>query len=128
MNKSQADFFAHAVPTVGLSVPDAIKLIQAARALHRWAEEICNGTIQADETKNPAGCWETTGKYYRYYEIRPGEYVRSNRVPDRETAALKRAQVIAEKIGATIEHQGDPRGAVLTLKHQEREYAIPDYN
>lgn len=85
-----------------------ITLLRAATTLHRWAEEECNGTIQRDGD-------DGDGKPYRYFEMRNGEHVKSDRpIPDREKGAQERIRKVLPD-GWQVEFGGDPRGCVVKV-------------
>ena len=115
---------AHGIP---LSLADARILRRAEMTLHRWDEEMCNGTIQRPWQEN-------NGDPYAYVGDRPGRSIGGYTddegtfreewmfVPDRERGALKRIQAVCEKYAAPngsplkYYHQSDPRGAALYIE------------
>jgi hypothetical protein len=91
----------------GISREDAAALRRISLALRAWFTHGCNGTIQRDDT---------TGKPYAYYEGRNGAVYRGNRVPDRETGAMRRLEIIMRRYpNLSYYVQGDPRGAALYI-------------
>lgn len=90
---------------------DVATLRRAAMALHRWAEGECNGEIERDEK---------TGIPFR----RSGRYVQANdprsfqRIPDRETGALRRVAEVCARYGLHYFHQTDPRGLALYVSRE----------
>ena len=76
-------------------------LRRAQMTLHRWAEEMCNGTIQRDGEQGD-------GKPYRY-----GYMLSKHPVPDREAGALRRVEQVCKAAGLFYYHQTDPRGCAL---------------
>src|ERR1017187_1501018 len=84
----------------------ANELIKISRSLSRFAEHLCNGTIQENED----------GKTYsRYYETRDGEHHRIGGASDRYKTAEKRITQILEGTGKAFYIQTDPRGCALYL-------------
>jgi hypothetical protein len=79
-------------------------LKRCERAIHSWAEELCNGTIQ--EVEN--------GIYHRFYNDRYGcPTIQGPRIADKSEKAMQRAQGIAKQHGFSAYEQGDPRGCAL---------------
>lgn len=107
-----------AAALAGLSHDDAETLRRAAQTLHRWAEHKCNGVIQRAEAgqTDHKGRPMPEGACYSVGNINGPGPLTYWRTADRETPALARARAIAASVGATLEHQGDPRGWPLTLK------------
>jgi hypothetical protein len=97
--------------SAGISEEDARALRRISMTLHRWHELECgtaNGeAIERDEqTKVPYLTFDTgmNGKRGR------------TRIPDRETAAIKRlTKIIAAYPGFGFHVQGDPRGSALFI-------------
>lgn len=102
----------------GIEYADAETLRRAAMTLHRWSEHECNGVIQRVEgpQNDHMGRPMKEGRTYAVYNINGPGPIRYAPCADREMPAMARAKAIAEKYGATLEHQGDPRGWPLTLK------------
>ena len=76
-------------------------LRRAQLTLHRWAEEMCNGTIQrADEGGYP----------FRFNDRGEELY---GPIPDRERGALARVEKVCKAAGLFYYHQTDPRGCAL---------------
>jgi hypothetical protein len=111
---------------INLSPADARILRRAEMTLHRWDEEMCNGTIQRP--------WqEDTGDPDAYVGDRPGRSIGGYTddagtfheewmfVPDRERGAIKRIEAVCKKYAAPngsplkYYHQSDPRGAALYI-------------
>lgn len=105
MTKKQAEryhWLLNAMENHGITKEETDKLLRCERTLHRWAEAECNGDIQRDDNGKPF-------LYFgRNHELK-------HKTSDRETAALKRAQTIAEAHSLKIYHQGDPRGCALYI-------------
>lgn len=85
-------------------------LRRAQLTLHRWAEEMCNGTIQRDGEQGD-------GKPFRVTEY-GGRWGLTNKwakhpVPDRERGALARVAKVCKEAGLHYYHQTDPRGCAL---------------
>jgi hypothetical protein len=97
--------------SAGIREEDARALRRISMTLHRWHEMECGtadgAAIERDEeTKLPYLTFDTgtNGKRGR------------TRIPDRETAALKRlAKIIAAYPGFAFHVQGDPRGSALFI-------------
>ena len=88
-------------------------LRRAQMTLHRWAEEMCNGTIQREGD-------DGEGKPFRVYPdpvlIRGKVYYRESvrpNIPDRERGALARVEKVCKEAGLYYYHQTDPRGCAL---------------
>ena len=76
-------------------------LRRAQLTLHRWAEEMCNGTIQrADEGGHP----------FRFNDRGEELY---GPIPDRERGALARVEKVCKAAGLHWYYQRDPRGCAL---------------
>jgi len=86
-----------------LPIEAARTLRRAQMTLHRWSEEMCNGTIQRE---GPDG----DGKPYRRTFHKSNVYGR--RVPDREAGALRRVAAVCQEAGLHF-YQTDPRGCAL---------------
>lgn len=96
---------------IGVSTDDAMALRRIAMTLTRWHELECGDAdgraVERDEqTKLP----------YMTYDVgNNGKRLRM-RIPDRETAALKRLAAIMQNYPRLVSHvQGDPRGASLYI-------------
>lgn len=90
-------------------------LRRAQMTLHRWAEEMCNGTIQREGE-------QADGKPFRVveYGARFGLVNKFAKIPapDREAGALRRVAKACKVIGFHFYHQTDPRGCALYVaKH-----------
>lgn len=86
-------------------------LRRAQLTLHRWAEEVCNGTIQRDGE-------DGDGKPFRVYELPYSPSSTRDRriktpVPDRERGTLARVEAVCKAAGLYYYHQTDPRGCAL---------------
>ena len=97
--------------TYRVGMERARTLRRAQMTLHRWAEEMCNGTIQRDwddETE------DQTGRPVRWT---CGDHKSGPRrlgfVPDRERGALARVEQVCKAAGLYYYHQTDPRGCAL---------------
>ena len=92
---------------VFLNIADAETLRRAELTLHRWAEEVCNGTIQREGD---------SGKAYRHTPHIPYKLASYGAVvPDREAGALRRVADVCRRNGLDYYHQGDPRGCALYI-------------
>ena len=81
-------------------------LKRCERAIHKWSEELCNGTIQECDD----------GKYRRFYNDRYGDpAIQGEVISDKSASAFKRAQAIAAKHGLSVYEQTDPRGCALYI-------------
>ena len=85
-------------------------LRRAQMTLRRWAEEMCNGTIQrtwddttGDQTGTPHR-W-SNGDRFAPRDLGP--------IPDRERGALARVEKVCKEAGLYYYHQTDPRGCAL---------------
>mgnify|MGYP000039897239 CR=1 FL=1 len=95
------------------TVEDARTLRRAQLTLRRWAEEMCNGTIQREGEQGD-------GRPFRVYpdpvvirgKVFYREPVRPN-IPDREAGALRRVEQVCKAAGLHYYHQTDPRGCAL---------------
>jgi hypothetical protein len=89
---------------LGLSPVETSALLRASRTLHRWAEMECNGEVGRDDS----------GVAVRTLRDWAGDAAGCVRVPDRETAALKRIEaIIGRHPSLSYYHQTDPRGCAL---------------
>lgn len=122
MNKQRADFIYKTAPMLGISEDDAIVLLRKAQTLHTWAVHECNGTIQREEKQDASGQWVETGICHWY---NPNTGKKTGRTSDRETGAIKAVQAIAKRYGLEFQHQGDPRGWVVRLIKDGREFGVP---
>lgn len=94
------------------SMPSLMTLRRLARKHHRLAEMECNGE----------GC--VKGIYYRLDGSTPGAYVSEDvsifsAESDKVEVKIKK---IAEKIGLTVEFQGDPRGYTVKFYDQQKRF------
>jgi len=97
-----------------LPLEQVATLRRAQLTLHRWAEEVCNGTIQRDGE-------DGDGKPFRVwsgnlYSTKAGRNVYTERrspVPDRERGALARVEAVCKAASLYYYHQTDPRGCAL---------------
>lgn len=83
-------------------------LRRAQLTLHRWAEEMCNGTIQRHEDHKDPRDPNSDGLPFRHYPS--GHYIQC---PDRERGALTRVEQVCKAAGLHYYHQTDPRGCAL---------------
>ena len=83
----------------------ANELLKISRSLSRFAEHLCNGTIQEEED----------GTYSRYYEAGDGVPHKVGKASDRYKTAEKRIKAILEGTGKAFYFQTDPRGCALYL-------------
>jgi len=114
MTKKQAQRYYHLMTVLrlnGIAANDAESLLKIERALHRWAERVCDGDIVRDEK---------TGKAYAVYGHNgPGEISRFP-TADKEAGALKRLRTIMDKYPTmTWYNQTDPRGCALYVMTKE---------
>jgi hypothetical protein len=112
-SSERAQFVYKTADQLGIRFHDAYTILRKAQTLHTWAVHECNGTIQRDETD---------GKCY-WYSDRTCE--RIGRTSDRETGAIKALDSICRPLGIHVEYQGDPRGYVVKLHKDGREYGVP---
>jgi len=122
MDKYRAQFFYQTAPMLGLSNVDALAVLRKAQTLHTWAVHECNGTKQREEKQTESGEWVETGRVFWY---NPNTGNKCGRAVDLETGAVKSLQSIAARYGLGFEHQGDPRGYVVKLVKDGREYGVP---
>ena len=113
MNRYKAEFRFKNAPMLGLSDDEATTILRKAQTLHTWAEHECNGTKQQNET---------TGEWF-WYNPNTGKAV--GRAVDLEKGALRTIARICEEHGLNYEYQGDPRGFVLKLIKDGREFGVP---
>ena len=106
-------FIWKTAPALGLNPIEAKIVLRKAQTLHSWAVHECNGTKQRDES---------TGKVY-WYSDQTGE--RICRTVDLETGALSSLRSLAAQHQLGVEYQGDPRGWVVSLIKDGREYGVP---
>lgn len=90
-----------------VSIQEARTLRRAQMTLHRWAEEMCNGTIQRDGEQGDGKPFRP--QYSNYYE----RVVANTPCPDRERGALARVEKVCKEAGLTWYYQRDPRGCAL---------------
>lgn len=119
LTEERARFIYQTAPSLGIAEPEARQILKIAQTLHTWAVHECNGEIERDEA---------TGLCYWYYVnanyLDPCDPRYRRRTADRETSALKRLPALLPE-GVTFGHQGDPRGYVLHLVANGREYGVP---
>lgn len=94
------------------SMPSLMTLRRLARKHHRLAEMECNGEGRVK------------GIYYRLDGSTPGAYVSEDvsifsAESDKVEVKIKK---IAEKIGLTVEFQGDPRGYTVKFYDQQKRF------
>jgi len=113
MTKRQAGNYirlANTLAPYGVIDAELDSLLRAERTLRRWATAECNGDIFRDEK---------TGKPIQYLHhlrlLDPHDPRYYRPIADRETAALARAERIAQAHGLTAYHQTDCRGCMLYL-------------
>lgn len=83
---------------------DWAALRKCERALHKWAEDECEGRIQYDGD----------GSARRYFNDRYGSHtIPGPVVPDKSESAMMAARKIAAKHGLSVYNQTDPRGCAL---------------
>lgn len=95
---------AHTVTHGPVNLAEARTLRRAQLTLHRWAEEMCNGTIQRHEDEQD--------KPFRHYQDGHTNE-RSYPIPDREAGALRRVEQVCKDCGLHYYHNTDPRGCAL---------------
>lgn len=98
----------------GIFVDHARTLRRAQLTLHRWSEEMCNGTIQRegpDGDGKPVRVW--IGQLWSFYAKRMEYTERRTPCPDREAGALRRIKAVCDACGLKWYHQTDPRGCSL---------------
>ena len=97
------------------SVGEARTLRRAQLTLHRWAEEMCNGTIQRDGEQGDGKPFRSVQVpmiqigAYRSQDYKYNEWP----IPDRERGALARVEKVCKEAGLFYWHQTDPRGCAL---------------
>jgi len=97
-----------------LPIEAARTLRRAQMTLHRWSEEMCNGTIQRegpDGDGKPVRVW--TGQLWSFHAKRMEHTERRTPCPDREAGALRRVAAVCKEAGLHFYHQTDPRGCQL---------------
>jgi len=119
----QAAIYTRTLPhCTTITAEQARTLRRAQMTLHRWAEEMCNGTIQRDGEQGD-------GKPFRHYDRMfrdtPERELRYP-VADREAGALRRVAKACKDAGLFFYHQTDPRGCALYV-HTEP-LTSSDYN
>ena len=86
-------------------------LRNCAKALHKWAEDECNGRIQWDDE---------TGEPHLYRKDRWGDYTAKGQPTfNREDHYLDIARKQAARYGLHIYQQTDPRGCALYVYTKE---------
>jgi len=96
------------VYTSRTSVVDVARTLRRAQlTLHRWSEEMCNGTIQREGPDGDGKPFRP--QYSNYYE----RVVANTPVPDREAGALRRVAAVCKEAGLHYFYQRDPRGCQL---------------
>lgn len=97
----------------GIFVDHARTLRRAQLTLHRWSEEMCNGTIQRMGE-------DGEGRPFRVYPepilIRGKVFYREplkDNIPDREAGTLRRVAKVCQEAGLSWYYQRDPRGCAL---------------
>lgn len=116
------EFIRTAALHLGLDDDDTMTVLRAAQTLHTWAVHECNGTKQREQLQTSPGHWEDTGRVHWY---NPNSGNKCGLTPDLETGALKRIAALCARNGLGFEHQGDPRGYVLKIIKDGREYGVP---
>jgi hypothetical protein len=123
MDKYRAEFIYKTAPALGLTEEQAYTILRAAQTLHTWAVHECNGTKHREEVQDATtGQWHETGRVHWY---NPNTGNKCGRAVDLEAGALRRVESVCKSAGLTFEHQGDPRGYVLKLIKDVREYGVP---
>ena len=128
--KRKFELFAR-LQALGFTYEESEQLRRIEITLSRWAEAECNGDIQREELRGPAGEYVGEGKPYRVYE--QGSRAKRYPVADRESGALRRLKAIVdirntrEVEGRATEprsvvpyYQGDCRGCMLYLLTREQ--------
>ena len=92
--------------TAPMDLNTAHALRRAQLTLHRWAEEMCNGTIQRDGM-------DANGQPYRHYGNGTKGPFLTVKCPDRERGALARIEKVCKAADLHYYHQTDPRGCAL---------------
>jgi hypothetical protein len=109
---------------IQLSEKDAEVLRKAEITLQRWAEWECGDSDNYRSTVVVRD--EDTGIPYREILPHKSNTPTRYRIPDRETAALKRVHEMAQRLGFYYFHQTDPRGCALYIS--EEPLTDSDYN
>ena len=92
---------------MGRELNEAARTLRRAQlTLHRWAEEMCNGTIQRAGEQGD-------GQPYRHYGTGTKGPFLTVKCPDREAGALRRVAEVCKAAGLHYYHQPDPRGCAL---------------
>jgi hypothetical protein len=99
---------------LGLSSDEVSQLVRINSTLNTWLEHECNGDIERDDDtgkcywvrKDPVQASATRLAYSIYNR---------SRTPDRETGALKRAQMIADWHELGFYYQSDCRGVQVHI-------------
>ena len=99
------------IPEKGYTAARTLR--RAQMTLHRWSEEMCNGTIQREGA-------DGEGRPFRVYPepilIRGKVFYREplrDNIPDREAGALRRVAEVCKAAGLHYFYQRDPRGRAL---------------
>lgn len=100
---------ANGLHFLSIGLAHARTLRRAQLTLHRWAEEMCNGTIQRDGEQGDGKPFRVLGFHIPGKEYRETRYP----VPDREAGALRRVEQVCKAAGLFYYHQTDPRGCAL---------------
>lgn len=137
MNKQQRETlhrYTAAAMAAGLTYDETEQLRRDAMRVSRWDEHECNGTIQwAEEGQTDhRGRALKAGKPYTVtgqsspYAPPCGYWLQT---ADRWTPAHERVKALAQKIGATLEYNADPRGWPYVLRMADgSSFAPPVFN
>lgn len=97
-----------------LNPDESAALRRASMTLHRWAEGECGDS-------NDYASWcivrDDDGKTYRETYPHNGK-MRRERIPDRESGALRTIKRVCEENGLHFYHQTDPRGCALYVSNE----------
>lgn len=119
MNCEIAARYAVQCDRAGLTYGEAETLRRAALCLHGIAEQNCNGTlVRAEEgggLTDHCGRPLVAGAVYRVGDTNGLNPLHYYPTADRETGVRRRIEAIADRIGARVEYQGDPRGWPVSL-------------
>lgn len=111
-NALQAAIYNRTLSHVPITGEQARTLRRAQLTLHRWAEEMCNGTIQRDGEQGDGRPFRVFRLPYSPSSTNNGEAGRLP-IPDRERGALARVAAVCKALGLHWYHQTDPRGCAL---------------